>query len=217
MLTNKFRAMCLTLAALVCLGLCFSPAIAKRVPLSQDEILTLTYICEEEKLAKEVYEFYFSVWPLAVFENIAKAEAKHLASVQKMLLKYNLPDPTLEAEVGEFTDPNLQDAYNWMTDLDEIAVIWDPQDAGDEVDAFWVGGLIEETDIVDIEDAIANLISNSPPLLNVYENLLRGSGNHLRAFVRNLEVDGIFYTPQVLTQEEFDEIVNPEGARKAPR
>ena len=42
----------------------------------------------------------------------------------------------------------------------------------------------------------------------VYENLLRGSRNHLRAFVKVLAKHDVTYTPQILDQEEFDGIVS---------
>jgi len=41
----------------------------------------------------------------------------------------------------------------------------------------------------------------------VYENLLKGSRNHLRAFASTLERYGVTYTPQFLSQEEYEEIV----------
>ena len=44
--------------------------------------------------------------------------------------------------------------------------------------------LIEETDITDLEDAIAN--TNDAYITQVYSNLLRASRNHLKAFNRQL-------------------------------
>ena len=42
----------------------------------------------------------------------------------------------------------------------------------------------------------------------VFENLLRGSRNHLMAFNRQLENLGVEYVPVYITQEEFDQIVS---------
>jgi hypothetical protein len=50
-------------------------------------------------------------------------------------------------------------------------------------------------------------IDNADILL-VYDNLLRGSRNHLRAFMKTLSQQGGGYTPQYLSQTEFDAIVN---------
>lgn len=42
----------------------------------------------------------------------------------------------------------------------------------------------------------------------VYDNLLKGSRNHLRSFYKTLLQQGGSYTAQYLTQAEFDAIVN---------
>ncbi|MBK7258215.1 MAG: DUF2202 domain-containing protein [Ignavibacteriae bacterium] len=41
----------------------------------------------------------------------------------------------------------------------------------------------------------------------VYQNLERGSRNHMRAFVKNLAAGGASYTPQYISQTEFDAII----------
>ena len=42
----------------------------------------------------------------------------------------------------------------------------------------------------------------------VYSNLKRGSENHLRAFANNLERQGIEYSPEYLSQQEYDGIIS---------
>ena len=42
----------------------------------------------------------------------------------------------------------------------------------------------------------------------VYEALIKGSRNHLRAFMQNLDAAGEPYAPQFLTQQAFDAIVD---------
>ena len=74
------------------------------------------------------------------------------------------------------------------------------------MEALWVGGYIEEVDMRDIQDAIDE--ANHADVINVYENLLRGSRNHLRAFVGKIEDDGDVYKAQELTQDEVDVILN---------
>ncbi len=44
----------------------------------------------------------------------------------------------------------------------------------------------------------------------VFENLRKGSENHLRAFVNNIEKNGgEKYSPVILSEEEYSEIVGP--------
>jgi len=45
-------------------------------------------------------------------------------------------------------------------------------------------------------------------VIRVFQNLLRGSRNHLRAFVRELEGEGETYSPELMSQELYDEIIN---------
>ncbi len=67
--------------------------------------------------------------------------------------------------------------------------------------------MIEETDIKDLEEWLKK-VDNSD-IIQVFEYLIRGSRNHLRAFVSTLEnMYGVKYEPQVLSQEEYEQIIN---------
>ncbi|MEJ2643586.1 MAG: DUF2202 domain-containing protein, partial [Gammaproteobacteria bacterium] len=74
-----------------------------------------------------------------------------------------------------------------------------------ELEALRVGGLIEEVDMHDIQHAIDE--AEHEDIKNVYENLMCGSRNHLRAFVDTVERLGVDYQAQYLTQDEVDAIV----------
>ena len=58
-----------------------------------------------------------------------------------------------------------------------------------------------------------NVVVDNEDLKFVYNNLLRGSRNHLRAFVRNISNQGETYEPQYMKQEAFDVIINSEMER----
>jgi len=45
-------------------------------------------------------------------------------------------------------------------------------------------------------------------ILFVYDLLLMGSRNHLRAFVKNISNNGELYTPQFLEQADYDNILS---------
>jgi hypothetical protein len=77
------------------------------------------------------------------------------------------------------------------------------------IDALLVGAAIEEIDIIDIQNLVDALDGNDDIAL-VYENLMKGSRNHLRAFVRNLEGQGVVYQPQYLSQDVYDAIINAD-------
>lgn len=61
-------------------------------------------------------------------------------------------------------------------------------------------------DIRDITTQKADI--DNADILMVYDHLLRGSRNHLRAFMKVLTQQGGTYAPQYISQTEFDAIVN---------
>jgi hypothetical protein len=155
----------------------------------------ILYMREEEKLARDVYQTLYNKWKLQIFANIAESEQKHMDSVKKLIDNYNLEDPAKEG-VGEFTNPKLQELYNKLV-----------EDGSKSIEnALKVGAMIEEIDIIDLKKHLSE--TNKEDIKLVYENLMRGSRNHLRAFTSNLENYGISYEPQYLSKEEYEQIVS---------
>ena len=70
-----------------------------------------------------------------------------------------------------------------------------------------MGCLIEEKDIQDINDKKAEVL-DEPDIVQVYDHLLCGSRNHLRAFNQTLVSQGGVYVPEVITQAEWDAIAS---------
>ena len=102
-------------------------------------------------------------------------------------------------ELGVFKNEDLQNLYNTLKDKGNESI----------EAALNVGGAIEEIDILDLEKQINEVVDNEDIEL-VYENLLRGSRNHLRAFVRNIENQALTYEPQYLTQDAYQIIIDSE-------
>jgi hypothetical protein len=120
-------------------------------------------------------------------------------AILDLLKKYRLPDPATSTLIGEFTNPELQALYEMLVS----------KGMQSDIDALMVGGIIEETDMEDIQAAIED--SQHADVDAVYENLLCGSRNHLRAFAANIQaLTGQPYDAQVLDQAAVDEILaNP--------
>lgn len=154
----------------------------------------LLFMAEEEKLAGDVYSALNEVWNLRVFDNIGRAEQTHQAAVEMLLERYSLAVPANQA--GEFSNESLQSLYNDLLSRGGLSV----------EEALRVGAAIEEMDILDLQERMAQ--TDREDILLVYSNLKRGSENHLRAFVNNLERRGIEYSPEHLSQEEYDEIIS---------
>lgn len=173
---------------------------AQAAVLSTGEIQTLTFMREEEKLAHDVYLTLNETWPQPVFANIAQSEQQHMDAMLALLERYQIADPARPV-IGLFNNMELQALYDKL-------VIRGQQSA---TEALYVGAAIEEIDILDLEKAIAE--TDQPDLRRAYENLLAASGNHLRAFVRNIEAQGLVYEPQHLDVEQLETILSTPTQR----
>ncbi|WP_048058320.1 DUF2202 domain-containing protein [Pyrococcus yayanosii] len=163
--------------------------------LSQEEIDSLLYMVEKEKLERDVYIKLYEKWGLPVFQNIANSEQRHMDAVLSLIEKYNLTAPETLDQVGVFQNEELQALYDQLVERGSQSV----------VDALKVGALIEETEIKDLEGWIAQ--TDNEDIKQVYENIMKGSENHLRAFAGQLEGLEVSYTAQVLPGEQVDEIL----------
>ncbi|HDP77902.1 MAG TPA: DUF2202 domain-containing protein [Mesotoga infera] len=156
----------------------------------------IAFMREEEKLAHDVYTVLYEMWGLNVFSNIARSEQTHTEAVLSLIGDFDMVDPVGENEVGVFTDSTLQKLYDELIESGSKSLL----------DAVKVGLLIEEIDIKDLEDLLEGDIDSRTA--RVYENLLRGSENHLRAFLRQYERLAGSYSPEVLDVERFKEIAS---------
>lgn len=163
--------------------------------LSDAEKDGILYMREEEKLAHDVYLMLYDQWNLAIFDNIARSEQTHTDAVKTLIDKYELEDPAVDA-IGSFSNPELQELYDTLVD----------QGSNSLRDALEVGAAIEEIDILDLEEYMAE--TDNEAITLVYENLMKGSRNHLRAFVSTLEKQGFEYAPQYLSQDEYEDIIS---------
>ena len=100
--------------------------------------------------------------------------------------------------MGSFENETLQNLYDSLTSLGST----------DLESAFMVGALIEEVDINDLNLAIESL--DNEGVIVVYQNLNKGSRNHLRSFYMKITSTGIDYKPQILEENYFNAIVNSD-------
>lgn len=163
--------------------------------ISTEEQSGLELMQERAKLARDVYQILYQTWGSAIFNNIASSEQNHMDAVKALLDKYNLPDPVGINPAGVFSDPSIQSLYDSLITKGNISL----------VEAFKTGMEIEELDIRDLNDLLTQ--TDNVDVLTVYQNLLKSARNHLRAFNSHIPAEDP-YTPQYLTDEEFQEILN---------
>lgn len=160
------------------------------------EVEGLLFMREEEKLARDVYTALYETWGLAIFQNIANSEQTHTDAVKTLLERYGLEDPASDTPSGVFENEALQDLY------DQLVV----EGRESLASALHIGAAIEEIDILDLEERLD--LTDQADIQTVYENLMKGSRNHLRAFVSTLERQaGETYQPQYLDADAYDEIM----------
>lgn len=150
---------------------------------------------EEEKLARDVYLTLYDKWGVNIFRNIASSEQTHTDSVRYLIERYDLTDPVTNESIGIFTNQTFQDLYTSLVKQGEQSL----------VEALKVGATIEDLDIKDLQEFIKE--TDNEDIITIYENLLRGSRNHMRSFDKQLSKNGASYTAQYLEQAEINEIL----------
>lgn len=169
--------------------------------ISQSDRDALIYTMQEEKVANNFYTAMQSLYALNVFQNISKSETMHMKHVKTLLDNFGIDNPVsgkYEA-AGSFMDAGLERMYNDMISIGNISV----------TDALKESAKFEEMDIRDLKAFVESAENTS--IESTLNKLINASGNHLRAFVRNLKTRGIEYSPQYLSQEEFNGIISSSG------
>lgn len=180
----------------------------------------LEFMCEEEKLARDVYITLGTLYPdSTIYGRIDDSEERHKCAVTDMLAKYGIPSPSTNDNVGVFTGA----AYGWyFTDKFNALVA---RGEVSELDALYVGAFIEELDMLDINQCPKVIIeadnginelsecgkvyTDKADIQRLYGSLIAGSEDHLRAYVSNIEkqIGPGNYLAQILDQEQLDTIL----------
>jgi hypothetical protein len=169
--------------------------VPKTIVSGEAELDILLSIKEEEKLARDVYTALNLKWNNQVFSNISVAENTHMNAIIFLLQNYGT-DYTSVLEPGKFNNPTFQVLYEELVTKGSVSLS----------EAWKAGALIEEMDITDIAGLIAKVTDES--IIIVFENLEKGSRNHLRAFTRQLTLLGLTYNPVYLSTDEYNQIIS---------
>ncbi len=180
---------------------------------------------EEEKLARDVYLTFAQWYPQQpVFQQIGDgSEQTHTDTMRDKLAQYGISDPNpqtnnLPGSIGVFTGADYGGYFT-----EKFAQLTQ-KGSESELSALYVGALIEELDMYDIVKCPKIIVEQDPAielngcgldytderaLKKAYQNLVDGSGNHLRAFVGQIEavIGEGNYQAQFLTQDEVDELL----------
>jgi hypothetical protein len=163
--------------------------------LTEGEKQGILFIREEEKAARDLYLSLYAQENLSIFPSIAQSEQNHMDSVKVLIDKYGLTDP-IQEERGAFTNQSLSSLYDDLLEKGKES----PEAALE------AGAVFEEISILDLQRELSG--TDNRDIRTVYEGLLVGSEKHLRSYVNALEDIGVSYSPQHLSQKEFNAVMN---------
>ena len=119
--------------------------------------------------------------------------------------KYKNPCPTINKSVNGLVKQGLVSLFNNMLTQGKLSAL----------EALYVGAAIEEVDMLDLEQAIDSV--DNDHIRRMYENLLSGSRNHLRTYIKQIEERGNVYEALFLSQDEIDAVMRPQTSRQRTR
>ena len=169
--------------------------IISSVPLDEVEVEMLKYVREEEKMAHDVYYVLSGIYKKPIFNKIMESEQDHMDKVLCLMIHYNVEDPASD-EIGEFTNDQIQELYDYLIDLGTKNII----------DGLTAGAIIEDHDIKDLNDWMELTVKES--IISVFTNIVCGSGNHIISFSDLLDGFGTEYSPIYITETEYQDILD---------
>lgn len=141
------------------------------VPASAELAEALTYMREEERLARDLYAAIATQYNGATpFSNITNSEQRHFDSVGRLLVRYGVEDPSKNLQPGTYAIPELQKLYDQL-----LAQSKESLQA-----AYVVGIAVEKQDIADLENRLKT--TRQADVVRVFTQLKNGSDQHLAAF-----------------------------------
>lgn len=171
------------------------PILAVTPPLTADEIEFFYALREDEKLARDLNFAFSALYPTVVqFSKIGTAEATHIATIERILDYYEIEYPALTSD-GVFADEYRQNRYNKLLITGNTPV-----------NAFTAIARLEEGNSIAYKQVLENI--SNPNIKIVVSNLLKSSTNHLRAAVRQITLLGGSYTPSLLDEATYQEIIS---------
>ena len=157
--------------------------------LNEAEIERLILQYEDEYAAIWIYNYFYELYGLEVFKNIANSEENHLWAIISLMEAYNLELPDWLSEEFQAELDSLKSMGEWS--LKEALEAW---------------VLFEIRDIEDIAKTIS--LTQNEDIKKVMFNIGGGSFNHLRWFLTSLDKQGfttdIDYS-EFLTEEDLEQ------------
>ncbi|HYQ70939.1 MAG TPA: DUF2202 domain-containing protein [Gammaproteobacteria bacterium] len=181
----------------------------------------LVFICEEEKLVRDVYRMLARRFPeVSVLADMEESQEHNRCAVQELLKKYRVSIPRVNDNVGVFSwgiyGRYFMEKYMVLTNQGSVSPL----------NALYVAAFMEELTIqeitecpkviVDISNGIGDIsacgmrYTDNPDVRHIYDMLLESSRAHLRLLVGDIEqqTGTGTYQAQVLQQADVERILS---------
>ena len=170
--------------------------------LSEEETKGILLMLEDEKLARDVYLAMDGKWNSTICSHISNSEQRHFDEMKSLAKQFSLtiPSPISNEERGKFQDEKLQQAYDEMVEIGNMSL----------ENALRIGVNVEELDIQDLTEAMEQ--TKYEDILRVYAQLKQASEKYLQSFTKNIKKEGEEYMPVILSQKDFDAIINTKAS-----
>lgn len=166
---------------------------------TEEEKNGLLITLQEEKAANDFYKTMFEKYNQKVFGNIMEAEKTHMQHVMDLLNELSIDYSGIDLTPGQFTDKNINSMYEEMMKIGGYSYS----------DALRAAARYEENDLSDLRKFKSTAINEK--IITLYGCLEEATKNHLRSFAKNLKSEDIIFKPQVLTEEEYNEIISTKS------
>ena len=170
MLKNKKISTAVAVALFGTLALAPGASAATPTYLTTTQKAQLKFLVEEEKMARDIYNFLATKVTTRKFSNIARSEQTHMNYIASLLTKYKQVKPTTGKAAGVFVNKDIQALYNTLT----------AEGAAGLLQAYGVGVKVEEVDIASLKELLAKAMPAD--VKAALDLLLAASYNHLEAF-----------------------------------
>lgn len=163
--------------------------------LTEQEKADLTFSREQEKLSRDVYLYAYAKYQNPIHLKVSGSQQVRMDELKALLEKHELADPASQ-DTGVFSTTELQDRYNDLITQADISLEM----------AIISTMTVEDRGMSDIETYISN--TEKEDVLYTYDFMHCTSKNHIRWLYPELQLEGGTYTPQFISQEEYNEITN---------
>lgn len=168
----------------------------QETPLTPADEESLQYLYESLLMVGEIFRNSYEKWGIPEFNDASRKEFSSLDTIRTIMDKYKLKNPAVNHHPGIYFNPEIQLWHN--ENLSNAITSYD--------DALSTALRIEEKILYDIQQHSTKGTQNND-LRILYTKLYTGAANHLKRFYPLLMNRGSSYSPEYLSQAEFEKLL----------